>query len=81
MSDFKPYFIKEALEIIQNAKTVYVLSQISFKKTNPEGTVGQYQYYVSLSKKDKAEMIKKFSEWRDDLTMNLMVEKKEIYIA
>lgn len=81
MSYFKPYLIKEALEIIQNAKTVYVLSKISFKKTNPEGTVGQHQYWVSISKKDKAEMIKKFSEWRDDLTMKLMIEKKEIYIA
>jgi hypothetical protein len=81
MTDFKPYPIKEALEIIKNAKSVYVLSQISFKKPSPENKLRQYSYCVALSKKDKAEMIKKFSDWREDLTMDLEIDGEEICIG
>jgi hypothetical protein len=81
MTGFKPYLIKEALEIIQNAENVYVLGQISFKKPSPESKLRQYHYYVALSKKDKTEMIKKFSEWRDDLTMDLEIDGEEICIG
>lgn len=80
MSGFKPYPIKEALEIIQNAKIVNVLGIISVGKTNDERTC-QYQSYVALSKKDKSEMIKKFSEWGDNLTMDTLKDGKEIYIG
>ena len=80
MSGFKTYPMKEALEIIQNAKIVNVLGTISVGKTNDERTC-QYQYYVALSKKDKSEMIKKFSEWGDNLTMDTLKDGKEIYIG
>jgi hypothetical protein len=81
MSGFKTYPIKEALEIIQNAKIVKVSCLISFGKTNREGTVGQDHFDVALSKKDKAEMVKKFSNWGDDLTLDILKDGKEIYIG
>lgn len=81
MSGFKPYPIKEAIGIIQNAKIVNVLGQISFKKTNTKRTLGQHHYYVALSKKGKAQIIKKFSNLGDDLTMDLEIDGKEICIG
>jgi hypothetical protein len=81
MTGFKPYPIKEALEIIQNAENVYVLGQISFKKLTTKNRLGQYRDYVALSKKDKAEMIKKFSEWGNDLIMDLEINGEEIRIG
>jgi hypothetical protein len=81
MSGFKPYPIKEALEIIQNAKIVNVLGTISVGKTSRKSKSGHYQYYVAISKKDKAEMIKKFSNWGEHLTMDLEIDGKEICIG
>jgi len=81
MTVFKSYPIKEALEIIQNAEIVNVLGKISFKKTNTKRTLGHYHYYVTLSEKDKAEIIKQFSNWGDDLTIDLEIDGKEICIG
>jgi hypothetical protein len=81
MTGFKPYPIKEALEIIQNAENVYVLGQISFKKLTTKNKLGHVWHYVALSKKNKTEIIKKFSEWGDDLTMDLEIDGEEIRIG
>jgi hypothetical protein len=81
MTDFKPYPIKEALEIIQNAKSVYVLSQISFKKPNREHKPSLVLYPVALSKNEKTNLVKKFSDWRKDLTMDLEIDGEEVCIG